>query len=45
MAGGTSADRQLAVYHRVIEGGGSAADGHRAVVDWQIEHTLTHMPS
>ena len=27
-----------------IEGGGSAAEGHRAVVDWLVERTLAGMP-
>ena len=40
VAGGTSADRQLTIHRGVIANGGSAEDGHRAVVDWLVEKTL-----
>ena len=40
VAGGTSADRQLTIHRGVVANGGSAEDGHRAVVDWLVEKTL-----
>lgn len=40
VAGGTSADRQLTIHRGVVANGGSAEDGHQAVVDWLVEKTL-----
>ena len=37
---GTSADHQLAVYHEVLDGGGSEEEALRAVVDWLIDATV-----
>ena len=45
VAGGTSADRQLTIHRGVIANGGSAEDGHRAVVDWLVETTLAGVPA
>jgi glutamate---cysteine ligase / carboxylate-amine ligase len=44
VAAGTSADRQLAVYRRAIEGGGSPEEGHRAVIHWLVDRTLVGPP-
>lgn len=40
VAGGTSADRQLAVYHDAVREGASPAEAGRAVVDWLIGASL-----
>jgi glutamate---cysteine ligase / carboxylate-amine ligase len=40
VANGTSADRQLATFRKIVESGGSRADGHRAVVDWLVQATV-----
>jgi carboxylate-amine ligase len=40
VAGGTSADRQLEVYHRASQGGAGPEEAQRAVVDWLAKATL-----
>ena len=37
---GTSADHQLAVYHEVLDGGGSEEEALRGVVDWLVDATV-----
>ncbi|MFZ1426737.1 MAG: carboxylate-amine ligase [Geminicoccaceae bacterium] len=39
-ARGTSADRQLAVYHKALAGGAQPDEARRAVVDWLITATM-----
>jgi carboxylate-amine ligase len=40
VAEGTSADRQLGVYHAALKEGASAEEAQRAVVDWLVAVTL-----
>ena len=40
VAQGTSADRQLRVYHAALREGASPEEAQRAVVDWLVEATL-----
>jgi carboxylate-amine ligase len=41
---GTSADRQLALYHDALREGASPEEAARMVVDWLIEATLADLP-
>ena len=44
VAGGTSADRQLAIYRAALAGGAADAQAQAAVVDWLREATLNGIP-
>ena len=45
VAGGTSADRQLAIYRAALAGGAADAQAQAAVVDWLREATLNGIPA
>jgi glutamate---cysteine ligase / carboxylate-amine ligase len=40
---GTSAHRQLAIYHAAIEQGAAKSDALKRVVDWLIEETVREL--
>jgi carboxylate-amine ligase len=42
---GTSADRQLAVYHAALKDGAAPEEAQRAVVDWLVAATLGQEPA
>ena len=44
VTGGTSADRQLAIYRAALAGGAADAQAQAAVVDWLREATLNGIP-
>jgi carboxylate-amine ligase len=42
VAQGSSADHQLRVYHKAIEGGFSPEESRRLVVDWLLQETIRY---
>jgi carboxylate-amine ligase len=41
VARGTSAQQQLAIYHRLRDAGSSNTDALRAVIDWLVETSIS----
>ncbi|MCB2055559.1 MAG: carboxylate-amine ligase [Geminicoccaceae bacterium] len=41
---GTSADRQMALYHAALAAGADAAQARKAVIDWLVEASLDGVP-